>query len=217
MGNNTALYTMSVALGNTNITQNVLKVLSRVNGIIWVLQFIIGVVCIFLYRTQQKYNPYLYFYTILFTFKWLLAVIIATSFTILSLLVIKLFWLSVGWQKFKSGWITQFIIIIGVLLMISVPTGLHALHVSRHLPLVFTIFIYLEVFMSALHVIQVLVDRILHVYSNDRELMEELESLPTKPKEQLKPIGKFFIKYYRTGSLFSRKHRFQARKSKSIT
>ena len=70
--------------------------------------------------------------------------------------------------------------------MISVPTGLHAIHVSARLPLAFTIFIYLEVFMSALHVIQVLIDRILYVYSNDKDLMLQLEGLPSKPKHIVK-------------------------------
>jgi hypothetical protein len=45
--------------------------------------------------------------------------------------------------------------------------------------------------MSALHVFQVLVDRILYVYSNDKELMEQLESLPSKPKSPVKEKGMF--------------------------
>lgn len=87
----------------------------------------------------------------------------------------------------------MFILSIGVLLMISVPTGLHALNISKRLPLIFTIFIYLEVFMSALHVFQVLVDRILYVYSNDKDLIEQMESLPSKPRPQQKNKGKYLI------------------------
>jgi len=74
--------------------------------------------------------------------------------------------------------------------MISVPTGLHALHISRRLPLIFTIFIYLEVFMSALHVFQVLVERILYVYLNDKDLITQMESLPSKPRPKPKTKSK---------------------------
>lgn len=160
-------------------------------GIIWVLQFIIGVVWIIMYKSQHKYNPYVWIYTILFTFKWLIAVIISTTLTGLSWMIIRIFWIKVSWYKFKSAWMMQFLIITGVLLMISVPTGLHALYISKRLPLIFTIFIYLEVFMSALHVVQVLVHRILYVYSNDKELIEQMESLPSKPRPQPKVKGNF--------------------------
>jgi len=158
---------------------------------IWVIQFIVGVACIFMYDRQRYINSYLYIYTILFTFKWLIAAILASFLSVLSWMIIRLFCLHVSWAKFKSGWITLFILIIGVLLIISVPTGLHALRISRRLPLVFQIFIYLEVFMSALHVVQVLIDRILYVYSNDKDLIQQLEELPSKPRAPSKRRGKY--------------------------
>lgn len=91
-----------------------------------------------------------------------------------------------SWDKFYSGCASLFVLTTGTLLMVSVPTGMHALHISKRLPLVFTIFIYLEVFMSALHVIQVLIDRILYVYSNDKDLLEQMNQLPNKPQKPKK-------------------------------
>jgi len=171
------------------MTNTVLFSISVALSIIWVLQFVIGVIWIWV-QAQQKYNPYGYIYIILFTFKWLLAAIVTTVFAGISWMIIRLFWVQVNWTNFKSGWLTLFIVITGVLLMISVPTGLHALHISRRLPLIFTIFIYLEVFMSALHVFQVLVERILYVYSNDKDLITQMESLPSKPRPKPKTKSK---------------------------
>mmetsp|Transcript_6997 Transcript_6997/g.6179 ORF Transcript_6997/g.6179 Transcript_6997/m.6179 type:complete len:185 (+) Transcript_6997:530-1084(+) len=107
----------------------------------------------------------------------------------------------------------QFILTIGVLLMISVPTGLHAIKKSKHLPLIFTIFIYLEVIMSALHVMQVLIDRIVYAYSNDKDLMEQLDELPAKPKAQ--PKHKELDPYARVNTGFKNENeRFSMRKKK---
>ena len=120
-----------------------------------------------MYKSQQKFNPYVYIYTIVFTFKWLVAGILASILSILSWVILRVFLVKLTFTNFKSGWFCLFVMITGVLLLISVPTGLHAIHISKRLPLIFTIFIYLEVFMSAMHVIQVLIDRILYVYSNN--------------------------------------------------
>ena len=42
-------------------------------SIIWVIQLVIGIICMIVYQSQSKFNPYIYIYTIVFTFKWLWA------------------------------------------------------------------------------------------------------------------------------------------------
>ena len=199
----------------------VLFSLSIVLGVIWAIQFIIGIVCMSVFSQQQKYNPYVYMYTVFFTFKLVFAGIWALTFSWFSWLIIRSFWIQINCEDFKSGWIALFYLITGVMLILSVPMGLHALHISKALPLIFTIFIYLEVFMSALHVVHALVDRILYVYSNDKDLIEQMEELPSKTREQaMKDLGHTENPYSRTKTGFKSQNTklpsFKHRKTEEI-
>mmetsp|Transcript_3797 Transcript_3797/g.3540 ORF Transcript_3797/g.3540 Transcript_3797/m.3540 type:complete len:111 (-) Transcript_3797:8-340(-) len=74
-------------------------------------------------------------------------------------------------------------LIIGVLLMISVPTGLHALYIPADIPTAYCLFIYIEVAITALHVIQTL-KKIMMAVFNSSKFNSEINLLPSeRPKD----------------------------------
>ena len=57
--------------------------------------------------------------------------------------------------------------------------------------------------MSALHIVHALIDRILYVYSNDKDLIEQMEQLPSKTRKQaLKDMGQGEDPYSRANTGF---------------